>query len=269
MRSITRITGVGINTVNRLLVNAGTVCQQYHEETVKDVDVEYLQADELWSFIYARQKHAHNAIGVIDAIGDSWTWTAIDPDTKLMVSWLVGDRTLDSATEFMEDIHSRVKGRINLSTDGHQPYVRAVDSTFGSLIDYGQVVKNYRLKGAKKETLEEMKEDFIRKVTVSGEPEIENIGTSHVERQNLSIRMGLRRFTRKTNAHSKKLDNHRHALALYFTYYNFVREHSSLGMTPAMAAGVVDDQYSLEWIVDMVNEMIKPKKRGKYKRRKK
>ena len=269
MRSITRITGVGINTVNRLLVNAGTVCQEYHDKTMRDVDVEYLQADELWSFIYARQKNAHNAIGVIDAVGDSWTWTAIDPDTKLMVSWLVGDRTLDSATEFMEDIHSRVKGRINLSTDGHQPYVRAVDSTFGSLIDYGQVVKNYRLKGAKKETLEEMKEDFIRKVTVSGEPEIENIGTSHVERQNLSIRMGLRRFTRKTNAHSKKLDNHRHALALYFTYYNFVREHSSLGMTPAMAAGVVDDQYSLEWIVDMVNEMIKPKKRGRYKRRRK
>ena len=181
MRSNTPITGVGINTINRLLVDAGTGRQEYHEETVRDVDVEDLQADELWSFVYARQKNAHKATGVIDAVGDSWTWTAIDPDTKLMVSWLVGDRTLDSATEFMEDIHSRVKGGIRLSMDGHQPYVRAVDSTFGSLIDYGQVVKNHRLKGAKNETLEAVKEDFIGKVTVSGAPEIETVPTIHYQ----------------------------------------------------------------------------------------
>ena len=216
------------------------------------------------AFVAAKEKNVPNIISYHDYAGTVWTWLGIDRDTKLMVSWHIGDRGTESATEFMEDVYSRITNRVQLSTDGHKPYIEAVAKVFGTQVDYGQVVKNYRNR-----EIDEAVEEFLRLESISGSPKKEETSTSHIERHNLSLRMSNRRYARKTNAHSKKLENHWHSLALFHTYNNFVRRHSSLGMTPAMAAGIADKPYPIQWIVDMVNEMNKPKRRGPYKQRRK
>lgn len=269
MRSISRVTDVSINTVSKLLIDAGEACLNIHDEYVRGVTASRVQCDEIWSFCYAKQKNVKGAKAAPDGAGDVWTWTALDSDTKLMVSYFVGDRTLESAHIFIEDLYRRLANRVQLSTDGHGAYVQAVEGTFGGDVDYAQIVKVY---GSLPSTSPDVRYSpaeciAIRTNVVEGSPDPKHVSTSHVERMNLSIRMQNRRFTRLTNAFSKKLDNHIHALALYFAFYNFCRIHKSLKVTPAMAAGITDRLWKLEDIVTQIDDMAPPPKaRGPYKK---
>ena len=270
MRSISRIADVSINTVGKLLVEAGEACLAIHDETVRNVKASRIQCDEIWSFCYAKQKNVADAKAAPDGAGDVWTWTAIDADTKLMVSYFVGDRSGESAMIVMDDLRSRLSNRVQLTTDGHKAYVEAVEGTFGADVDYAQLVKLYGSIGGAGPEKRYSPADCtgIKKVRREGNPDIAHVSTSHVERMNLSIRMQNRRFTRLTNAFSKKLDNHIHALALYFAFYNFCRIHKTLRVTPAMAAGITDRLWSLDDIVAKIDAMSpEPKPRGPYKKR--
>lgn len=268
MRSISRVADVSINTVSKLLVEAGEACLTLHDETVRDVKASRIQCDEIWSFCYAKDKNVATAKAAPDGAGDVWTWTALDADTKLMVSYFVGDRSSESAIVLMDDLRARLSNRVQLTTDGHRAYLEAVEGAFGADVDYAQLVKLYGSEGGKSAEVRYSPAECcgIRKRRVEGNPDIAHVSTSHVERMNLSIRMQNRRFTRLTNAFSKKLDNHIHALALYFAFYNFCRIHKTLRVTPAMAAGVTDRLWSLEDIVAKIDEMAPaPKPRGPYK----
>ena len=268
MRSISRIADVSINTVSKLLVEAGEACLAIHDETVRNVKASRIQCDEIWSFCYAKQKNVADAKAAPDGAGDVWTWTAINADTKLMVSYFVGDRSGESAMIVMDDLRSRLSNRVQLTTDGHKAYLEAVEGAFGADVDFAQLVKLYGSVGGAGPEKRYSPADCtgIKKVRREGNPDIAHVSTSHVERMNLSIRMQNRRFTRLTNAFSKKLDNHIHALALYFAFYNFCRIHKTLRVTPAMAAGITDRLWSLEDIVEKIDEMTPaPKKRGPYK----
>lgn len=270
MRSISRVADVSINTVSKLLVEAGEAALAIHDELVRNVRAEQLQCDEIWSFCYAKEKNVRTAKAAPLEAGDVWTWTAIDPATKLIVSYFVGERDTDAATAFMVDLRLRVKGRPQITTDAHKPYIGAVDHAFGYKTDFAQLMKIYRqTKAANAATRYSPGECCgTKKLWVSGDPDMDKVSTSHVERQNLTMRMSMRRFTRLTNAFSKKLDNHLHALALYFVFYNFCRIHKSLKVSPAMAAGVTDTLWSLEDIVTKIDTMAgPPKPRGPYKKR--
>lgn len=270
MRSISRIADVSINTVSKLLVEAGEACLAIHDERVRGLQASRIQCDEIWSFCYAKAKNVPAAKDAPEGAGDVWTWTAIDADTKLMVSYFVGDRGGESAMILMDDLRSRLANRVQLTTDGHKAYLEAVEGAFGADVDYAQLVKLYgELGGNTPERRYSPAEcNGIRKRRIEGNPDIAHVSTSHVERMNLSIRMQNRRFTRLTNAFSKKLDNHIHALALYFAFYNFCRIHKSLRVTPAMAAGITDRLWSLDDIVAKIDEMAPPPaKRGPYKKR--
>ncbi|MBL8657709.1 MAG: IS1 family transposase [Altererythrobacter sp.] len=270
MRSISRIADVSINTVSKLLVEAGEAALAIHDETVRGVKASRIQCDEIWSFCYAKAKNVPTAKDAPEGAGDVWTWTAIDADTKLMVSYFVGDRGGESAMILMDDLRARLANRVQLTTDGHKAYLEAVEGAFGADVDYAQLVKIYgELGGGTPERRYSPAEcNGIRKRRVEGNPDIAHVSTSHVERMNLSIRMQNRRFTRLTNAFSKKLDNHIHALALYFAFYNFCRIHKSLRITPAMAAGITDRLWTLDDIVAKIDAMAPaPKPRGPYKKR--
>jgi IS1 family transposase len=239
LRSISRVCDVSINTVTKLLVDAGTVCAAYHDQYVVGVKSKRIQCDEIWSFCYAKEKNVGSAKTAPDGAGDVWTWTAIDADTKLMVSWAVGDRTAQCARAFMDDVAGRLASRVQLTSDGHRVYLDAVLGAFDQ-VDFAQLVKLYGSESGKGEEKKYSPASCTGaiKTPVAGSPDPKHISTSYVERQNLNMRMGMRRFTRLTNAFSKKIDNHLHALALYFVFYNFVRMHKTLRMSPAMAAGV-------------------------------
>lgn len=270
MRSISRIADVSINTVSKLLVQAGEACLAIHDEHVQGVKASRIQCDEIWSFCYAKEKNVATAKAAPDGAGDVWTWTALDADTKLMVAYFVGDRSGESAMILMDDLRARLSNRVQLTTDGHRAYLEAVEGAFGADVDFAQLVKLYGgTEGAGPEKRYSPAEcTGIRKRRVEGNPDIAHVSTSHVERMNLSIRMQNRRFTRLTNAFSKKLDNHIHALALYFAFYNFCRIHKSLRTSPAMAAGITDRLWSLEDLVAKIDEMAPaPKARGPYKKR--
>lgn len=272
MRSISRIADVSINTVSKLLVEAGEASLALHDETVRNVKASRIQCDEIWSFYYAKEKNVAAAKATPDGSGDVWTWTALDSDTKLIVSYFVGDRTSESGIILMDDLRSRLANRVQLTTDGHKAYLEAVEGAFGDDVDCAQLVKLY---GSTRENSPEKRYSpaeccGIRKSRVTGDPDKAHVSTSHVERMNLSIRMQNRRFTRLTNAFSKKLDNHIHALALYFAFYNFCRIHKSLRVAPAMAAGITDRLWSLEDIVAKMDEVAPaPKARGPYQKREK
>lgn len=271
MRSISRIADVSINTVSKLLVEAGEAALLIHDETVRNVKASRIQCDEIWSFCYAKDKNVPTAKAAPEGAGDVWTWTAIDADTKLMVGYFVGDRSLESATILMDDLRARLANRVQLTTDGYRAYLDAVEDTFGADVDYAQLVKIYGATGGKSAEVRYSPAECtgIRKRRVEGNPDDRHVSTSYVERMNLSIQMQNRRFTRLTNAFSKKLDNHIHALALYFAFYNFCRIHKSLKVSPAMAAGITDRLWSLEDIVSKMDEMAPtPKPRGPYKKRK-
>lgn len=271
MRSISRVADVSINTVSKLLVEAGEACLAIHDEHVRGVKAGRIQCDEIWSFCYAKAKNVEAAKAAPDGAGDVWTWTALDADTKLMVAYFVGDRGAESAMVLMDDLRTRLVNRVQLTTDGHSAYLEAVEGAFGADVDYAQLVKLYGVadKGRTAEVrYSPMECTGIRKRTVEGRPDAKHISTSHVERMNLSIRMQNRRFTRLTNAFSKKLDNHIHALALYFAFYNFCRIHKSLRVTPAMAAGITDRLWTLDDIIAKIDAMApQPKPRGPYKKR--
>jgi IS1 family transposase len=255
LRSISRVADVSINTVTKLLVDAGTVAAAYHDQNVRGLQSKRVQCDEIWSFCYAKKANVKTAKAAPGGAGDVWTWTAIDADSKLMVSWHVGDRTIDDAVWLLEDVQARIKTRIQLTTDGLGSYPPAVAQVFGIDVDYAQLVKIYRADGPA--TPERRYSPAIctgaTRNPVEGRPDDAHISTSYVERQNLNMRMGMRRFTRLTNAFSKKIDNHSHSLALYFLYYNFVRIHKTLKMSPAMAAGVTDKLWSVEDIVGLLD----------------
>ena len=265
MRSISRVADVSINTVSKLLVDAGEACLALHDEMVRDVKATRVQCDEIWSFCYAKEKNVPTAKAAVVGSGDVWTWTAIEADTKLMISYYVGDRSGQSAMALMDDLRSRIVNRVQLTTDGHKAYLEAVEGAFGGDVDYAQLVKLY---GSVPENAKGRYSPAecigARKETVEGKPDMAHVSTSYVERQNLTMRMSMRRFTRLTNGFSKKLDNHIHALALYFAFYNFCRIHKTLKVTPAMAAGITDRLWSLEDVVTRIDAIERAKKRRPY-----
>ncbi len=240
IRSIVRVTGVSKNTVAKLVVDAGAAYQAYHDVHVRNLNSRRVQCDEIWSFCYAKQKNVASAKAAPTDAGDVWTWTAIDADSKLAVSWLVGGRDAGYATEFMNDVAERLSNRVQLTTDGHRAYLEAIESAFGADVDYAQLIKLYGASPEGEKRYSPAECTGIRLNTVTGDPDPKHVSTSYVERQNLTMRMSMRRFTRLTNAFSKKVENHAHAVALHFMHYNFVRIHKTLRVTPAMAAGVTD-----------------------------
>lgn len=268
IRSTSRMAGVSKDTVVSLLVKVGRACWEFHDATVTNVKCNRVQCDEIWSFVYSKEKNKPEGM---ENAGDVWTWTAIDSDSKLILSWNVGNRDADSANTFMQDVADRVSGYVQLTTDGHHAYLNAVGEAFGDNIDFAQLVKLY---GSQKEgstgaerKYSPMKYTGSKKTVISGNPDPDYISTSYVERANLTMRMHMRRFTRLTNAFSKKIENHCYAIALHFVYYNFVRIHKTLRVTPAMEAKLVKKPMTIEDIVNLVPIEV-PKKRGAYKQRK-
>ena len=267
MRSISRVADVSINTVTKLLIEAGEACLDLHDDTVRNVKASRIQCDEIWSFCHAKQKNVADAKAAPAGAGDVWTWTAIDADTKMIVSYFVGDRSGESAMILMDDLRSRLANRVQLTTDGHKAYLDAVEGAFGSDVDFAQLVKIYgpTYGGVGRYSPAECL--GAKKVRVMGSPDIGHVSTSYVERQNLTMRMSMRRFTRLTNAFSKKLDNHIHALSLYFVFYNFCRIHKTLKVSPAMAAGVTDRLWSFDDVLAKIDAAKVPAKRGPYKKK--
>lgn len=251
LRATSRLADCSINTVTKLLVDVGTACADYQDKTLRNLTCKRIQVDEIWSFVYAKQKNVPE--GMEDKAGDIWTWTALDADTKLIASWMIGNRGYSTARVFIDDLADRMANRIQLTSDGHKAYLQAVEESFGSAIDYAQLVKIYGavVEGQKRYSPAEC--IGAEKKGVSGRPDPQHISTSYVERQNLTMRMSMRRFTRLTNAFSKKVENHGHAVALHFMYYNFGRIHKTLRVTPAMAAGVSDHLWSLTEIANLGN----------------
>ena len=271
MRAASRIAKVSINTVTKLMVEAGEACAAYHDESVRNVTAERVQCDEIWAFCYAKDKNVPRAKAAPQGAGDVWTWTAIESASKMILSYEVGDRSGATAIEFMDDLRSRLANRVQLTTDGHKAYLEAVEGAFGGDVDFAQLIKLYGdstgQKGHEKK-YSPAECTGTRKRRVEGRPDIEHVSTSYVERQNLTMRMGMRRFTRLTNAFSKKLENHLLMLSLYFVHYNFVRLHSTLKCTPAMAAGISDTLRDMEWIVDLIDaRAAKPKRPATYRKR--
>lgn len=272
MRSISRVVGISINTVNKLLQDAGEACVAFHEDVVRNVKAKRIQCDEIWSFCYAKAKNVPTAKNAPGGAGDVWTWTALDADSKLIVSWLVGGRDAEYANAFMQDVSERLGNRVQLTTDGRSAYLDAVEGAFGSDVDFAQLVKLYGIPSSGHDAQSRYSPPRCvgaRKERFQGEPDPKHISTSYVERQNLTMRMHMRRFTRLTNAFSKRIANHCHALALYFVWYNFVRIHKSLKVTPAMAAGIDSELRDMEWIVSLIDARAsKPGPRGPYRKKK-
>jgi len=272
IRAITRVMGMSKNTVAKLLSDAGAACMAYHDANVRDVMAKRIQVDEIWSFTYAKQKNVATAKAAPEGAGDTWTWTAIDADSKFVVSYFVGSRDGECAMWFMDDLRARLGRRVQLTSDGHRAYLEAVEGAFGADIDYAMLVKMYGEPTGKDGTSQRRYSPAectgIRKTRIEGKPDMAHVSTSYVERQNLTMRMHMRRFTRLTNGFSKKIEQHTNAVALHFMYYNFVKIHGSLRMTPAMAAGVTDKLWEISDIVALIEakEAEKPTKRGSYKK---
>ena len=266
MRSISRITGVSINTVSKLLIDAGMACAAFHDATVRNVPAKAVQCDEIWSLSYAKQKNVKFAKAAPEAACDVWTWTAIDADSKLIVSWHVGDRSAYTGTSFMGDLKARLANRVQLTTDGHKAYLKAVaEVDFDA--DYAMLNKIFATDYAGADRYSPPKCIGAIKNPIMGNPDPDLINTSFAERQNLTMRMSMRRFTRLTNAFSKKFENNCHALALYFVFYNFCRVHKTLGATPAMAAGLVDKVLKMADVVGMIDARETAAVRGPYKKK--
>ncbi|MGD0815962.1 MAG: IS1 family transposase [Verrucomicrobiota bacterium] len=247
IRSTARITDTVKNTVIKLLCEVGAACSAYQDKTFRNLKCKRIQCDEIWAFCGAKEKNTTQKQRA-KGWGNIWTWTSLDPDTKLVPCWAVGTRDAGTAYHFMHDLAGRLQSRVQLTTDGYKPYLQAVEDAFGSQIDYAMLQKIYGNEA--KDNSEIRYSPAIcmgeKKAVISGSPAYKHISTSQTERQNLSMRMGMRRFTRLTNAFSKKVENHEHAVALYFMYYNFSRIHQSLRVTPAMEAGVADHVWDIK-----------------------
>jgi IS1 family transposase len=254
IRATVRMTGVAKNTITKLLVELGTACSEYMNRTLVNLPCKLIQVDEMWSFVGCKQKNATAAKVERDGIcGDVWTWIAIDADTKLIPSFMIGQRDPIAARLFMEDLAARLANRVQLTSDGHKPYLRAVDAAFGEDIDYAMLIKIYGeidTQGQRRYSPAQC--IGTERKTIKGNPDPKEISTSYIERQNLTVRMSNRRFTRLTNAFSKKVENHLASLAIHYMHYNFVRIHQSLRVTPAMAAGVTDRLWSIEDLVQLL-----------------
>src|SRR5438067_814115 len=255
-RSISRVADVSLNTVYKTLIDAGKACIRFHDETVRNVTSKRVQCDEAWSFCYAKQKNVAAAKAAPQGAGDVWTWTALDSDTKLILTWQVGGRDAEYALALMDDLRSRLANRVQLTTDGHRAYLQALEEAFGADIDYGMLVKLYgpETHGQGHERKYSPSECIgARKDTITGNPDPKHVSTSYTERANLTMRMSMRRFTRLTNAFSKKLQNHEYMVALYALWYNFVRIHKTLRTSPAMAAGIESRLWSMEDVVALID----------------
>jgi len=265
LRAITRMTGCSINTVTKLLVDAGTASADYQDKTLVKLKCGRIQCDEIWSFCYAKEKNVPEAKRGQFGFGDVWTWTAIDADTKLVPSFMVGNRDGHTARIFIDDLASRLANRVQLTTDGHKAYLEAVEGAFGSEIDYAMLVKLYA--SSQEETRYSPAECIgCERKQIMGNPDPNHISTSYAERQNLTMRMGMRRFTRLTNGFSKKVENHAYQVALHFMHYNFARIHKTLRVTPAMEARISDHVWDIGEIVALLSEpTFGP--RGPYKKK--
>ncbi|MBM3142893.1 MAG: DDE-type integrase/transposase/recombinase [Chloroflexi bacterium] len=251
IRATCRMTGAAKGTVTRLFIEVGKSCYLYQYRHLKNLQSRRIQCDEIWSFCYAKQDNLPEKKRGKLGYGDVWTYVAIDADTKLVPCWLVGLRTANYAYQFMNDLAKRLTNRVQLTTDGHRKYLDAVDDVFGNNIDYAMLVKLYGSEAEGEKRYSPAKCNGTETHVIKGNPDPAQISTSFVERQNLTMRMNMRRFTRLTNGFSKKVDNLKHAVALHFMYYNFVRVHKTLAMTPAMAAGITDHVWTLEEIVTL------------------
>lgn len=267
LRAASRLADCSINTVTRLLVETGQACAAYQDEALRNIRSRRIECDEIWSFVGSKQKNVpENKTG---EYGDIWTWTALDPDSKLMVSWMVGNRDAEAAKAFMTDLRERLAHRVQLTTDGNNLYLNSVENAFAGDVDYAILIKHY---GGGSDTSESNRRyspaPFVKaeKRRINGSPDMDLVSTSLVERTNLTLRMSARRFTRLTNAFSKKAENHSHAVALHFMWYNFGRIHRTLRVTPAMEAGIASHVWTLEEIAALVQEP-EAKKRGPYKKK--
>jgi IS1 family transposase len=255
VRSTSRLTGVAKGTILRLLASIGRACAEYQNTAIRNIRANRVQIDEIWSFVGCKERNiTADVLKRNPQAGDAWTFVAIDADSKLVLSWLVGTRDTGSATEFCQDVADRLANRIQLTTDGHRMYLSAVEDSFGAAIDFAQMQKVY----GRDEQAEKRYSPAIcigcETRIVSGDPDPMHISTSYIERQNLTMRMNIRRFTRLTNAFSKKLENHMHSVALFYMHYNFVRIHQTLRVTPAMEAGLAKTPWTLADIIALVEE---------------
>lgn len=246
LRATSRMSSVAYNTVLKLVVDIGKAAEEYQDKAFRNLPCKRIQVDEIWSFCYAKAKNVRRAIKAPLEAGNVWTWTSIDPDSRLVPCWHVGTREAESGNQFILDLASRMAGRVQIVSDGLSIYTEAVRAAFGNEVDYGMLVKLYS---------DSARKHYIgcRHESIIGEPDKEDISTSYVERQNLTMRMGIKRFARRTNAHSKKIENHAHAVALHFIYYNYGRIHKTLGRTPAMEIGISDHVWSLEEIAKLID----------------
>src|SRR5205085_12418051 len=259
MRSIERIVGCSINTVDKLLRDAGEVALAYHDEHVRGVKTQRVQCDEVWSFVHAKAKNAPRSKRAGDpTIGDCWTWTALDADNKLLLSYLIGGRDAEFALMLMDDLRGRLANRVQLTTDGHRAYLQAVEEAFGADIDYSMLIKLYGEPPSSPEAAARRYSPSecvgTRTESITGNPDPKHISTSYVERANLTMRMAMRRFTRLTNAFSKKLENHAHMVALYTVWYNWMKIHKTLRVTPAMQAGLADRVFDMADLVALIEQ---------------
>jgi IS1 family transposase len=259
------MTGIARNTITKLLVDLGEVCMRYHNDHVRNVRVKRLQCDEIWAYIGSKAKNTSAEKKEI-GWGDVWTWVGLDADTKLVISYLVGGRGAGWARDFMMDCAARIVGEPQITTDAHKPYLKAVEEAFGGDADYAVLHKVFGASGEPETRYSPAKCIGCDMKTISGVPDPKHVSTSYVERQNLTMRMSIRRFTRLTNGFSKKIENHAYAVAVHFMYMNFVRIHQTLRVTPAMEAGLSDHVWSIEEMIAIMPEQIAAK-RGTYVKR--
>jgi len=265
LRAVSRVADCSLNTVTKLLGEVGTACSLYQDKYLRNLQSQRLQLDEIWSFVSMKQAHVPVELKGTPGIGDVWTWVALDADTKLVASYTVADRSRTAAQLFIADLAKRVKHDVQITTDGYRVYVDAIAGAFGTGIDYAVLTKIYDEVPEGQRRYSPPEVVGTKKEVVFGDPDKAHISTSYIERQNLTMRMGMRRFTRLTNGFSKKIENHIHAVSLHFMHYNFGRIHKTLRVTPAMQAGVSDHVWSLEEIAALVPEPV-AKKRGPYKK---
>ena len=254
MRATARIADVAFNTVDKLFIEAGQACAAYQDKTLRNLPCKRVQLDEIWSFVYAKQKNVATAKSAPEDAGDVWTWVAIDADTKLVPSWRIGDRSSETGLAFVDDLAKRLANRVQITSDSHRAYLEAIEGAFGGDVDYAQLVKLYGASSdSSKGRYSPAECTGCHKQRIEGNPDPAHVSTSYAERQNLTMRMSIRRFTRLTNAFSKKIEKHALSVALHYMHYNFARIHKTLRISPAMAAGVTDRLWSVADIVTIID----------------